>query len=178
MHREAFAAGYSAAMHSIRDLTSRLAPGAASAGPHLRRAKGRSARTTTRSGATAATRLRAGASGGVTRRRRTAAGLPQRFSTGAAPFGRAARRQQDLAPPQRRILSRDTQTFGGATRVFARRALGLCWSGEKPRSGRRAGAKRPGTSNHCYAARSPTRGASGGLSFAALRRNASRSFLS
>ena len=78
VRREAFAAGYAAAMQAIRDLASRPAPGASSVATRTRRGTGRSRRTTTRSGTTAATRRRTGTSGGVTRRRGSAARRPQR----------------------------------------------------------------------------------------------------
>ena len=78
VRREAFAAGYAAAMQSIRDLALRPAPGAASAALRPGRGARRNRRTTARFGTTAATARRTQASGGVRRRRRAAAGRPQR----------------------------------------------------------------------------------------------------
>jgi hypothetical protein len=71
VRREAFAAGYAAAMQAIRDLAARPAPGSTST---ARRDAVRGRRTTTRSSTTAATRSRAGAGEGTASRRRSAAG--------------------------------------------------------------------------------------------------------
>ena len=80
VRRQAFAAGYSAAMQAVRELASRPAAGSASAEPRPRRGTGRRRSSTTRSSTTAATRRRTGDSEGVARRRGSAARLPQRGS--------------------------------------------------------------------------------------------------
>ena len=78
VRREAFAAGYAAAMQAIRNLALRPAPGSASAAPRPRRSTALSRRNTARAGTPAATRRRTGASGGVARHRGSAARRPQR----------------------------------------------------------------------------------------------------
>jgi hypothetical protein len=76
VRREAFAAGYAAAMQAIRDLTARPAP--SSAAPSTRRAAGRGRGTTTRSRATAARRRGVAPGEGTARRRRSTTGRPER----------------------------------------------------------------------------------------------------
>jgi hypothetical protein len=78
VRREAFAAGYAAAMQAIRDLTARPAPSSGSAAPSARRGAGGGRGTTTRSRTTAARRPGVAASEGTARRRRSVAGRPER----------------------------------------------------------------------------------------------------
>jgi hypothetical protein len=78
VRREAFAAGYAAAMQAIQELASRPAPNAGIATLRLRGGAGRRRPTTTRATATATRRRRAGANEGAARRRRSAAGRPER----------------------------------------------------------------------------------------------------
>ena len=77
VRREAFAAGYAAAIQAIRDLASRPAPGAASAARPPRRSTRRSRRNTGRSGTTAATRRGAVTTRATARRRGLAGPRPQ-----------------------------------------------------------------------------------------------------
>jgi transposase len=76
VRREAFAAGYAAAMQAIRDLAARPAPG--SAARSSRRGVARPLGTTTRSRTTAVPRRRAGAGEGTATRRKSATGRPER----------------------------------------------------------------------------------------------------
>ena len=78
VRREAFAAGYAAAMQAIQELASRPAPNAGIAALRRRGGAGRRRPTTTRATATATRRRRAGANDGAARRRRSAAGRPER----------------------------------------------------------------------------------------------------
>src|SRR5258708_10047911 len=77
VRREAFAAGYAAAMQAIQELASRSAPNAGIATLRLRGVAGRRRPPTTRAPATPTPRRPAGANEGAPRRRRSAAGPPE-----------------------------------------------------------------------------------------------------
>ena len=79
VRREAFAAGYAAAMHVVRELASRPGPNAGSNAVSRRAGSGRTRSTEMRAKSTAARQRRAGSTeGATTRRRRSAAGRPER----------------------------------------------------------------------------------------------------
>ena len=77
VRRQAFAAGYAAAMQAIRELASRPVPNTGSRVTPRRAGLGRR-RTATRTKTTAPRQRRAGPTEGTTRRRRSAAGRPER----------------------------------------------------------------------------------------------------
>src|SRR5207248_2692532 len=99
VRREAFAAGYAAAMEAIREATSRAAPGAGSAAA-ARRAPGRDPQSAAGQRGRDGVHLDPSRTGPV----------------GTAQRGRAGRRQQDLASPRRLILSALQQRNDRATR--------------------------------------------------------------
>jgi hypothetical protein len=78
VRREAFAAGYAAAMHAVRELASRPGPNPGSNAVSRRAGSGQTRSTTMRAKSTAAQQRRAGSKGATTRRRRSAVGRPER----------------------------------------------------------------------------------------------------
>jgi hypothetical protein len=78
VRREAFAAGYAAAMQVVRELASRPVADDESAGSRRRGGPRRRRPTATTPGATAARQRRAGASKGASKRRRSTVGQPER----------------------------------------------------------------------------------------------------
>src|SRR5213082_2588621 len=126
IRREAFAAGYAAAMEAVRDLTSRSAPGAASAAaaparPGRRRGRPRAQET-------------AAATARPTRRRRTTrrrARTATKRATTARPAART--RATRRATTRTRATARTRATSGTAGRTTRKRA-----SGRRPQRGANA----------------------------------------
>jgi hypothetical protein len=78
VRREAFAAGYAAAMQAVRELAARPGPNPGSNAVSRRAGSGRARSPAMRANSTAARQRRAEPTEGATRRRRSAAGRPER----------------------------------------------------------------------------------------------------
>jgi hypothetical protein len=115
VRREAFAAGYAAAMEAIRELTSRAASGTGTtAAAPSRRGRGRG-RARARQAAPAAARP-------VRRRRATRARTTTRAATRARATGRAATRTRSATRARAATRTRSTRRVATRTRATARTA--------------------------------------------------------